>query len=405
VAKQRRYGTGTIYNYKTGGGIRYRWQATVVEDPNNPTSSLKRLSKGGYLTAREADSAMQEALRNSRKGKVPVPGNELFAAYAQVWLDKQKLANATLVGYEKIVRVHLAPRLGKMKLIDIDPSTIAKLYKDLEKNGNRGRTTYGDPLTANTVNKIHIVLGSILQSALNDGKVNLNHARNNPTAVQAPTGRHIRMQQEELKTWTAEEMKKFLAWNRDLLMDDLYPLWRLFCWTGVRRGEGVALKWQDINFENKTISIRRSSDSGLRKAVKSTKTYKSRSIAVDDDTLAALKTHKAARSPLGLQAIQGDSFVFGNLDGTVRNPGDVGERWKRTLKKAQTSIFALNAITLKGLRHTHATILLEAGVNPKIVQERLGHSNISTTLNIYSHVTPTMQIDAIDMFSKYVKGA
>lgn len=115
--------------------------------------------------------------------------------------------------------------------------------------------------------------------------------------------------------------------------------------------------------------------------------------------------HKAMRARLGLDAVQPDCYVFGNIDGTVRNPGDVGERWSKTLKKCQEINPELTDLTIKGLRHTRATLLLESGAHAKVVQERLGHSNISTTMNIYSHVTPTMQDDALLRLTKYVKGA
>jgi integrase len=400
----RRQGDGSIYKYITGEGTRYRWQAFVAVNPNESDTEVKRVSKGGFKTPKEANTSMQVALSNVRNGKVALPSADLFGDYALIWLQTKKIANSTRAGYEKILRVHLLPHLGNMKLRDIYPGTIAKLYRELEKSGNQGRLTKGTALTANTVNKIHIVLGSILQSAVYDGKVPVNHARNNPNAINAPTGSDILEQQEELKTWTAQELEAFLEWNESM-QDELHPLWHLFAWSGMRRGEGVALKWQDINFTNKTVAIRRSSDSALRKTVKnSTKTKRGkRSIVLNDETMAILKAHKASRSQLGIQFVQADAFVFGNLDGTVRNPGDVGERFSRTVKKAQMVMPDLSDLTLKGLRHTHATLMLESGIHAKVVQERLGHSNITTTMNIYSHVTPTMQDDAVSRLTNYVK--
>lgn len=399
----RRQGDGSIYSYETGEGTRFRWQAFVPVNPGESETEVKRISKGGFVSAKDANVSMQNALTNVRSGKTALPSGELFADYAKVWLDSKKIANSTRMGYEKIIRVHLLPHLGHLKLRDIYATTIAKLYKDLEATGNKGRLTHGQALTANTVNKIHIVLGSILQAAVYDGKLTVNHARNNPHQIMAPTGADILQQQEELKVWTAEELGEFLFWDTDKLDDDLYPLWNLYAWTGMRRGEGVALKWQDINFKNNTISIRRSSDSALRKTVKnSTKTKKNRSIVVDKETMSVLAEYKRRRAQLGFQLVTQDAFVFGNLDGTVRNPGDVGERFTRTLKKIQEDLPGLPDLTIKGLRHTHATLMLESGIHAKVVQERLGHSNISTTLNIYSHVTPTMQEDAMAKLRKYV---
>jgi integrase len=348
---------------------------------------------------------MQKVLIDARTGLSPKAAKDTFECYAKVWLDKQKLANSTLMGYEKIIRVHLVPSLGKLKVTQIVPSTIAKLYRDLERNGNRGRLTSGNALSANSVNKIHIVLGSILSSAVDDGLVRINHARNNPKAIQAPTGRSIRMQKKELRTWSPTEMVAFLDWNKDLHGDDLHALWRLYFMSGMRRGEGVALQWDDINFDTGAISIRRASDSGLRKAIKPTKTYRERAVLMDPESLNVLKSYKAERAQLGIQFVKGDAFVFGNLDGTVRNPGDIGERWAKTLSKAQEDGLMLTHLTIKGMRHTHATQLLEAGVSAKVVQERLGHSNIATTMDIYSHVTQTLQLAAVEALASYLKGA
>jgi integrase len=403
--KTRSYGEGSAYAYKTKSGTKYRWQASFREDPFDELSALKRLSKGGYATLKEANAEMQRVLIDARAGTNPSSSRESFESYSKLWLEKQKLANSTLMGYEKIVRVHLVPRLGKLKLTQIVPSTISKLYRDLEKNGNRGRLTSGNPLSANSVNKIHIVLGSILKSAVDDGLLRINHARNNPKAIEAPTARSIRMEKKELRTWAASQMVAFLEWNRDIEQDDFYPLWLLYFMSGMRRGEGVALQWDDINFETGTISIRRASDSGLRKATKPTKTYRDRPVLMDPETMSVLKAHRSQRAKLGIQFVRSDAFVFGNLDGSVRNPGDVGERWSKTLAKARQVQPQLTHLTIKGMRHTHATQLLEAGVSGKVVQERLGHSNIATTMDIYSHVTQTLQLAAVQALSRYLKGA
>jgi integrase len=213
------------------------------------------------------------------------------------------------------------------------------------------------------------------------------------------------MEKKELKTWSAKELNDFLEWSKSVHRDDFYTLWHLYCYSGLRRGEGVALQWDDINFETGVLSVRRASDSGLRKAIKPTKTYKERPVRLDEETLAVLKAYKTERSALGIQHVTGKAFVFGNLDGTVRNPGDIGEKWSKTLKKAKADLPHLNHLTIKGIRHTHATLLLEAGVPAKVVQERLGHSNISTTLDIYSHVTETLQQGAVDAFVNHLKFA
>jgi integrase len=398
ASKSRSKSNGTVTPYATKKGQRYRWQAFVPLNPFNPNGGSKRGGKAGFLTYKEADADMQDALANVRQNRLAIPGDTLFADFAYKWLDSQRLANATLKGYEKIIRVHLVPHLGTMKLAEISGQTIGRLYTDLLKHGNKGRTTSGLGLSSNSVNKVHILLGSILEEAHLEGLVNFNEARRNPKVVKAPTGKNIRQEQEEIKPWTISQVKSFLAWDKDVHNDDFHPLWHLFLFSGMRRGEGVALKWEDVNFDNNTVRIRRASDSGLRKAVKETKTGKPRVIPLDEKTMLMLAAHKVERSKLGPDQVSPSAFIFGNLDGSVRNPGDVGERWSKTISKALVEVPELHHLTIKGMRHTHATLLLETGAKMKAVQERLGHSNITTTLNIYSHSTETMQQEAVDLF-------
>jgi len=401
--KSRRYGTGSIYAYSNGGVPAYRWQANVLVDPDLGKEGIRRKSVGGFATKKLAEEAMHEALRNSRLGKAALPSNETFEVWAAEWLAGQPdLATTTYQGYEKIIRVHLLPALGKLPLGEMTTLKVNSLYAVLKRSGNKGLYTSGQGLSSNTLMKIHVVLGAIMDAAVDNHKVGMNVVR--AKTVKAPTSKAIRNEQAELNPWKKEDVAAFLGWSGSTDHDDLFPLWHLFCHTGMRRGEGVALTWDDINWETKRISVRRATDSGKRKTLKKTKTGKARSISMSEETVAVLKAHKSERAKLGIQFIKSGAFVFGTFDGTVRNPGDVGGRWSTALNRAMKAIPELPRITIKGLRHTHATILLEAGIPAKVVQERLGHSNYSTTMNIYSHVTESMQDDAVELFAKAVNG-
>ena len=129
-----------------------------------------------------------------------------------------------------------------------------------------------------------------------------------------------------------------------------------------------------------------------------------RPIDVDDETLDVLRTHKAARGTIALDLARSDAYVFGDDEGMIPVPDAITSRWTRRIGWA-TKKLDIGRVTLKGLRKTHATLLLELGVHPKVVQERLGHSTITTTMNIYSHVTPTMQRAAIDRLTRHLNGA
>ena len=137
-----------------------------------------------------------------------------------------------------------------------------------------------------------------------------------------------------------------------------------------------------------------------------TKTGQARVIDVDAETLKALASYKVARAEVSFELAKADAYVFGDDDGKLRSPDAMTSRWDRRLKWASNvkKFEHLPRVTLKGLRHTHATILMELGVPPKVVQERLGHSTITTTMNIYSHVTPTMQRSAVDRFANHLRG-
>lgn len=112
---------------------------------------------------------------------------------------------------------------------------------------------------------------------------------------------------------------------------------------------------------------------------------------LDSPALKVLSEFKYLRALLGQEFVANEAFIFSTLTNELRIPSDVTARWSILVAKARTNISDFPLITPKGVRHTHATLLLQSGVNPKIVQERLGHSDISTTLNIYTHLTPTIQ--------------
>jgi len=189
-----------------------------------------------------------------------------------------------------------------------------------------------------------------------------------------------------------------------VLEDELFPLWRLIAYTGMRRSEALALKWSDLNTKRMTVSIRRAVDTDDWTKTKPPKTGHARVIDVDEDTLKVLASHKVARAELSFTLAKADAYIFGDDDGKLRSPDAMTSRWDRRMNWLTKKYDTMHRVTIKGLRHTHATLLLELGEHPKVVQERLGHSTITTTMNIYSHVTPTMQMSPVDRFANHLRG-
>lgn len=405
--KQRRSRSrhpGSIQEYATNEGKRWRFQIYVPKDPEYPELGMRRLTRSGFTSTEEANDALQEALKQRKQnekfsGKVP-----LIGVYADQWVEGLKLADSTIKGYKKIIRNHIRPQLGSIRLDQLTATRIARHYRDLEKHGRADKLGKGEPLSANSVHKIHVVLGAILDAAIEDGHLTVNPAKKKRT-VKAPKSSEVRAQKPEIVTWTGEQLSTFLAWDRDELNDELFPLWRLIAYSGMRRSEALALKWSDINTKTMRISIRRAVNTEDWSLTKTTKTGSARVIDMDAETLKVLASYKVARAELSFELAKADAYVFADDDGKLRSPDAMTSRWDRRLKWAMAKFDILHRVTLKGLRHTHATLLLEMGVHPKVVQERLGHSTITTTMNIYSHVTPTMQRSAVDRFAAHLGNA
>jgi integrase len=401
VRRSRSRHAGSLTSYATEGGQRWKFQIYVPKDPERPELGDTRLTRGGFKSLDEAQRALDEALKKKRSHARFQTTTPTIAEYAQHWIAALRLQNSTIEGYKKILRNHITPYLGALRIDKLTATRIAAHYRELETSGRRDKPGLGKPLSANTVSKVHVLLAAMLDAAVDDGLILLNPAKKKRT-VNPPSSSQVRAQKPEIITWTGPQLRVFLTWNREELDDELFPLWRTIAYTGMRRSEALALRWSDINFTTGRISLRRAVDVTAPHTTKVTKTGSARVIDIDAETLRGLKAHKSDRGAISLDLARADAYVFGDDKGAIRVPDAVTSRWTRRLDWACAKIEGLPRVTLKGLRHTHATLLLELGEHPKVVQERLGHSTITTTMNIYGHVTPTMQKSAIDRFAAHL---
>jgi integrase len=252
---------------------------------------------------------------------------------------------------------------------------------------------------------VHQNLRKILHLAVEDGLILTNPAKQK-RIVKPPSPANIRAQKQEVQTLSAEQLVAFLEFNEEQ-EDDLHLLWRLIVETGLRRSEAIALQWSDLDVTNSRLSIRRAADPSVSRGVKRTKTNRDRNLELDAELVSALLEYKKTRAELGPAYASSSAYIFGTLNNELRVPNDVGARFSRAVEKAVDGVskVELTHFTLKTLRHTHATLMLANGSNPKIVQERLGHSTITVTMDTYSHVTPTVQREAVELLTSVLNKA
>lgn len=298
------------------------------------------------------------------------------SAFLDRWINDHVIARVsrkTLHRYREICELHIKPRLGHIKLAKLQPLQIQSAYADMLRCGARGK-----PLAARTVLHHHRVLRQALQQALRWRLIQTNAA----DLVQPP-----RPTKAVVKTLADAEAKD--------LLESLQGLWvyvpsAIALHAGLRRGEILALRWSDVDFEKNQLSVQRSVEQvGAAMTFRATKTGKGRQVAMSAMLARILRTHKARQAADRLKlgpAYRDEDLVCAGPDGRLIVPHKLSDAFRAAIAK-----LACPKVTFHGLRHTHATILLRAGVHPKVVSERLGHSTVGITLDVYSHVVPGMQ--------------
>ena len=363
---------------------------TIVMDLGRDPASGKRrqqwLSVKG--TKREAERKLAELQHQLNTGGYVKPTRLTTAEFLVKWLEehaKPNVAPTTFQGYEHVVKRHLIPGLGSIALAELAPLHLQAYY--VEKL-ERGRLDGKGGLGAHTVNHHHVTLHDALQTAVRWNLV----ARNVADAVDRP-----KFQSPEMKTFDEDELKAFLDAARET---PYYHLFYLTLFTGLRRSELLGLRWDDADLTLGQLYINR----GLthlrdgRNVIRTPKTPKGRRmVALPPSAALVLREHRenqtAQRLVQGLSALQGSALIFSKLDGSPMLPDTVSQAWRKLVRRT-----GFQGIRLHDARHTHASLLLKQGVHPKIVQERLGHATIATTLDTYSHVAPGLQEAAAKQF-------
>ena len=371
--------------------------SVVIERDRDPlTGKRRREWHSGYATKREAEAARVDKLAAVQRGEHVEPSKLTLGAFLTTrWLPAREssLRPSTVESYRRNVRVHIVPKLGGVRLQGLTPDVLNGFYGDrLTTAGRRG-----DGLSPRTVRYLHSILHRALADAFRWGLV----VRNIADAADPPSQKATRAVPP--KTWSAVELRRFLERVHD---DRLYGMWLLYATTGLRRGEALGLKWSQLDLERGQAAIseaRVTAGYAVRESTPKTDRGR-RSVALDPATVAALREHRkrqvSEQLAYGAGYVQTGGLVFVQEDGSPLHPDRVSKVFG-----AHVSALGGTRITLHGLRHTWASLALQAGVNPKVVSERLGHATVSFTLDTYSHVMPGMQEDAAAAVAALVLGA
>ncbi len=332
-------------------------------------------------TRQEAAAKLAKAIADRDGGVVVDAGKLTVGDYLDGWLKDSvqgTVRQRTYERYESIVRVHLKPAFGRLKLKDLTPNLVRGLYRR-KLDGDPGKGV--KPLSPRSVNYIHVTLHKALSQAVGDGLIPRNAA-----SVKAP-----RPEKPEIRPLSRHQARRLLATAREE-GDRFEALYVLALHTGMREGELLGLRWDDLDLEatTPTLQVRRTlSETRTGHRFEKPKNNRGRSLRLSRLSTGALGAHRVRQNAERLSAgsrWRDEGLVFPSAVGTPMSGASLYSRCFRALVRRA----GLPPVRFHDLRHTCATILVQAGMHPKYVQEMFGHANISITLDTYSHVIEGM---------------
>jgi integrase len=364
--KRREKGEGSVYRRKDGRCV------GEYEDANGKRRYVSGKTKAGVR------AKLRRLLADRDEGVAYDSENLTIGGYLDRWLGalKGSVRDRTWRRHEEVVRLHLTPTLGGVKLDKLNALQVQNVYSQKLNEG----------LSLRSVEIIHVTLHKALKQAVRWSLA----PRNVAEAVTPP-----RPPKREITPLTQQQLRALLETARN---DELYALWVLACRTGMRNGELLALQWRDIDLEAGTLQVKRTVFDG---EVSPPKTASGRrTIRLSKLAIAALRQHRTNAAERHTS-----EWVFSSRTGMPISVHNLHNRsWKPLLERADLPA----GTRMHDLRHSAATLLLSKGVAVKMVSEMLGHADVSTTLSIYAHVLPDMQgiaADAADQALGYTEKA
>lgn len=377
------------YELKSG---KIKWKFYHYLGINPDTGKEDAIERRGFNTKAEAREVLLEIIKNYEQGqqvKQSKKDNYHFEEVTELWLlQYEKTVRITTFNSRKdILRLHILPRFKDYFINKID-------VRMCQEAVNHWYSTYTE------ASRLTNIVSRIFQFAINQG-----FCRDNPML------KTIRPKNTHKKSYDApfyekEELQQFLKAVKENELFRDYALFRVLAFTGLRRGELLGLQWRDINSQKKTLSVNRTvfydkDQKQYKFGDPKTKDSK-REIGIDDTTIRVLLKWKNIQREFflgrGINAGSTKQLVFASHTNHF-----ISETHLRRLIKRVTEDYELPHITIHGFRHTHSSLLFEAGIDMQNVKDRLGHSDIKTTMNIYAHVTKSERRKTADLFSDFME--
>lgn len=372
-----------IKKYLTKDGeTRYMLQAYLGVDPL--TGKQRRTTRRGFKTQKEAKKAERELLLSiEENGFTDRSSKPTFKEVADLWLESYEttVKPTTYQNTKNYLEAIIENHFKDIRLESVSVAMMQKIVIDLSKK----YVAYLSQLS---------IINRVFKYAVHLDIIQTN-----------PVDRIIRPKQQKSRkekiALTKEELKQFLTLAKKDARPVLYTAWHTLAYTGLRRGELLGLEWSDIDFENKTISVNKTLvtvNGSLY--TQSPKTKRStRTISLDDSTIQVLKNWKLEQKKQFFKnGVKSKDIVITNIKGSYLDFAYFRDELKKFL-----STHNLKRFSVHSLRHTHASLLFEAGIEPKTISDRLGHSNIQTTLNMYTHLNDKQRSDVADRLLKFLE--
>jgi len=374
----------TCVRAATSSNVRLDHTDSAIRYGRDPITGKRRISTTTVRgSRRDAERELTRLLRTIDTGEHVDPTRMTVGRWLDRWIEtvSAEVSPKTHESYAEIVRCYLKPALGGYRLDKLGPSHIQDAYNKWAVSGRRDRKPGG--LSPSTRRYIHVILRAALTRAVEQQAL----ARNPCDAFKK---RLPKIERKEMVTLTVEEAGRLL---KAIAHSRVYWPVMISLATGMRRGEILALRWKNVDLDRGILRVMESLEqtrTNIR--FKSPKTDRTRVIALPSFAIEELRRLKRLQAEellrLGIRQ-SGETLVCCREDGQPKHPAALTSEFSILMRRTKGP-----RIRFHDLRHSHATTLLASGVHPKVAQERLGHSTISTTMDLYSHVTDTMQADA-----------